>query len=88
MRELRDASGGFVVDEDDRGAMTLRAFTVEQARRAGIGYWAAPEREHPLIPRVVRRDGGIYLELEWRRGRDDQPHNDVGGTYIFLITER
>jgi hypothetical protein len=26
--------------------------------------------------------------LEWRRGRDDQPHNDVGGTYIFLITER
>jgi len=87
-RELRDKDGGFVVDEDRAGNLTLRPFTREDARRSGIVYWAEPEREFPLIPEVVRRDGGIYLEISWKRGREDEPHNDAGGKYIYLLEER
>jgi len=87
-RELRDKDGGFVVDEDRAGNLTLRSFTREDARKSGIVYWADPEREFPLTHEIVRRDGGIYLEIEWKRGRDDEPHNDVGGKYIFLLEER
>lgn len=88
MSELKNRDGGFTVDEDRDGNLSLRPFTEKDAQRAGIGYWALGDREFPLTHEIMRRDGGIYLEITWKRGRDDQPHNDTGGKYIFLLEQK